>query len=498
MADIWRPKGYQFFDSNGDPLNGGKLTYYNAGTLTARTVYKDADEAVAWSQPVTLDSAGRLTASVYVPTGEFKEKLTTSGDVEIFTEDEIPGAVVTVDVNYARPQPPVVVKAASYTVTTDDLGSLFSIDSSGAAVTMTLPSAVTAGNGAWLAFQKTAGGNTVTIATSASQTINGSSSVTLRPTNHRLELVSNGANWLVQGNYALPWTPVLAKTSAYTVTSADMGSLITADTTAGQFTITLPALSGIENGFRVSFQVIAGTAGLIIDGAGAEEINGQANIVLARGHDRVELVSTGSTWLSSAADSSPIGMLAPYAGTATPPGWLFAYGQAVSRTTYAGLFARLSTTYGAGDGSTTFNLPDLRGRLVAGKDDMGGAAASRLTTAGGGVDGATLGSTGGAETHTLTSAQMPVHTHTANAHNHAITDPGHTHTIDDMGTNSASTGTGANGNTQRYGNTQDSTNSATTGITVDNATVTINNAGSGNAHPNVQPTIVLNYIIKAL
>jgi microcystin-dependent protein len=86
-------------------------------------------------------------------------------------------------------------------------------------------------------------------------------------------------------------------------------------------------------------------------------------------------------------------------------GTLLAYGQAISRTAYAGLFAAYSTTYGVGDGSTTFNLPDLRGRVAAGKDDMGGAAASRLT--GGAVLGAALGtqsSTTGSATGSTSNA----------------------------------------------------------------------------------------------
>ncbi len=72
----------------------------------------------------------------------------------------------------------------------------------------------------------------------------------------------------------------------------------------------------------------------------------------------------------------------------------------VSRSTYAGLYAVLGTTYGAGDGSTTFHLPDLRGRVAAGKDDMGGAAAGRLTNAGTGnpgINGAVLGAVGGTD-----------------------------------------------------------------------------------------------------
>ena len=102
----------------------------------------------------------------------------------------------------------------------------------------------------------------------------------------------------------------------------------------------------------------------------------------------------------------PIGSVVDFAGDPAPNGWLLCFGQAISRTTYSALFAVLGMTYGAGDGSTTFNLPDLRGRVVAGQDDMGGSSANRLTNQSGGLNGDTLGATGGAETHTLTTAQM--------------------------------------------------------------------------------------------
>jgi microcystin-dependent protein len=83
------------------------------------------------------------------------------------------------------------------------------------------------------------------------------------------------------------------------------------------------------------------------------------------------------------------GEVVPFAGSTAPAGALFCYGQTVSRTTYAGLFAAISTTYGGGDGSTTFSLPDLRGRVVAGKSDMGGSDAGNLS--GGGALGNGLG-----------------------------------------------------------------------------------------------------------
>jgi hypothetical protein len=88
------------------------------------------------------------------------------------------------------------------------------------------------------------------------------------------------------------------------------------------------------------------------------------------------------------------GEVKPFAGTTAPAGYLLCFGQAISRTNYVGLFSVLGTTYGAGDGSTTFNLPDLRGRVAAGKDDMGGSAAGRLSIT---MSGTVLGGAGGSE-----------------------------------------------------------------------------------------------------
>jgi microcystin-dependent protein len=90
------------------------------------------------------------------------------------------------------------------------------------------------------------------------------------------------------------------------------------------------------------------------------------------------------------AGAVPIGVVNPFAGATAPSGWLLCFGQTVSRTQYSGLFLTIGTTYGAGDGSTTFALPDLRGRTIAGEDDMGGTAANRLTSGGSGITGTTV------------------------------------------------------------------------------------------------------------
>jgi microcystin-dependent protein len=206
--------------------------------------------------------------------------------------------------------------------------------------------------------------------------------------------------------------------------------------------------------------------------------------------------------------SVPTGVLMPFIGgdRGVPPGWVLASGGTIGdassgATTRAhvdtlSLWQLLYTSWpdaqapvsgGRGTGAAadfnahkTIRLPDLRGRVVAGKDDMGGTAAGRLTVAGSGVTGTALGAAGGAETHTLTSGQMP-------RHGHGITDAGHVHgvlTRSDLA-NTGRAGAHAAG-ASALGQT---TQSATTGITIDNA-------GGGGAHNNTPPTIVLNYIIK--
>jgi microcystin-dependent protein len=143
----------------------------------------------------------------------------------------------------------------------------------------------------------------------------------------------------------------------------------------------------------------------------------------------------------------------------------------------------MGTTYGNGDGSTTFNLPDKTGRVSVMKE----ATATRLTTTYFGGDSTQLGSVGtSSEKHTLTASELPAHSHP-----NILNDPGHSH-----GGGQASQQNGAGGTnggiTQSWFSGALNTNSATTGITISNA----NNTGGGNPHAIVQPTIVCNYIIR--
>lgn len=189
---------------------------------------------------------------------------------------------------------------------------------------------------------------------------------------------------------------------------------------------------------------------------------------------------------AAASIAAPVGMIIDYAGTTAPNGWLLCHGQAVSRATYAALFAVLGTTYGAGDGSTTFNVPDLRGRVIAGKDDMGGSSANRLTgNLSGGVNGDTLGATGGEEGHVQTVTEMA-------SHNHGVNDPQHGHVI---GTNDPAGGAGA---WPFVGGARTGAASVGAGSASPNSTgISIQSNGSGAAANVVQPTMILNKIIYA-
>lgn len=168
----------------------------------------------------------------------------------------------------------------------------------------------------------------------------------------------------------------------------------------------------------------------------------------------------------------PIGTVVSFAGTTAPSGWLLCDGSAVSRESYADLFELVGITYGAGDGSTTFNLPNLEGRVPVGFDS-------------GQTEFDALGETGGTKTHTLTEAEMPSHDHGGFTGEDT---PDHTH-----GVNQATNTTATGGATRVTGpGSAQSTGGA------DNTHVhPIDPDGGGGAHQNLQPYIVLNYIIKA-
>lgn len=153
---------------------------------------------------------------------------------------------------------------------------------------------------------------------------------------------------------------------------------------------------------------------------------------------------------------TPSGAILQFAGSSAPANWLLCNGALVSRTTYSTLFGVIGTIYGAGDGSTTFKLPDLRGRVP-----IGAGQGSSLTNR-------VIAATGGAETHTLTINEMPSHSHAIPLYDYS-----------DGGQANLTTA-GTDDVTDFRSNSQDP----------------VDNTGGGSAHNNMQPFLVVNHIIK--
>lgn len=170
---------------------------------------------------------------------------------------------------------------------------------------------------------------------------------------------------------------------------------------------------------------------------------------------------------------NPIGAVQYFAGSSAPTNWLIADGRAVSRSTYSALYAVLGNTYGAGDGNTTFNLPDLRGRVALGVDSTPVPGAANR------VPGVVTGSAGGANNKTLATSEMP-------SHSHGVTDPGHIHSIPGVPQGGGALYQGGS----TYGSGTINTASSTTGVT-------IQNTGGGQSFSLMNPYLGLLPIIYA-
>lgn len=166
------------------------------------------------------------------------------------------------------------------------------------------------------------------------------------------------------------------------------------------------------------------------------------------------LVFPDETSMNTSPKGLPVGVIMPYAGIEAPEGWVLCAGQEVSRTEFSTLYETIGELYGGGDGETTFNLPDLRGRMPLGRDNMAGTSADRVIN----VAADSLGADAGEEIHQLILDELPSRN----------------------GYSSHSTrGQGDSGGSFSYV-----------------SSLGINTIGNDQPHNNMPPYLTLNYIIK--
>lgn len=224
--------------------------------------------------------------------------------------------------------------------------------------------------------------------------------------------------------------------------------------------------------------------------------NGNPNVGIHFANGKVNFVG-GATGLRY------IGELIPYTLLTPEPLTVLPYGQTLLRASYPDLWAKAQMDiaagnifYNNGNGTTTFGIGDMRGRVPAGKDDMGGTAAGRLTTGGASIDGTTLGATGGVQITALSLSQIPSHDHPVYlndpGHNHSQTVPGGIDAQIQQGTSTLQGWHHSNAGTVGPASTGVTLWSGASGTGNQNKTAT---TGSGQAHQNCQPTLVCNFLL---
>lgn len=280
------------------------------------------------------------------------------------------------------------------------------------------------------------------------------------------------------------------------------GAIATGGTSTAYTVTSYQVFSSLANmsGHMVAFTphtTNGATVTLNVDGLGAKPLRTSTGVELLAG-----MLIAGTPYTATYNNSAevwylhsfygnpyniPLGGGIDYWGTTAPnSSFVFPYGQAISRTTYSTLFSMFSTTYGAGDGTTTFNIPDLRGRVTAKKDDMGGSSANRLTDADDGLNGDTLGDTGGGETQVLVTDNLPPYSPAGSVNV--------TSTPTDVvrwGGNLLVNGTGSSYVPSADNMTRSSI--ASTGTLTGTA-----QGGTSTAFGVVQPTIICNYILRVI
>ena len=428
------------FFSAGVIQGAALMEHYEAGTSTLKNVWSDRGMTTPLAQPLVADADGIFN---FFADGLYKLIIKASDDTVLYTLDNWQ-FIDRTDPTFGEG---TAISSASTIAVGPEVFAHISGSTNISTITGTIPFF-------WAVFD----GN-LTLVHSASLLLPDSQNYKVR-TGEVVFFLNEGASvWRLAGR----WFPSKQ-------TDVASASSITAPTTGSLVDITgTTDIDSIANSFDGHSFI-----GRFTNAAGLN-INHSAGLVAPWGRDyrtvQNELIQfvqvAGSTWTfySLNGPKERVGQIASVESANAPAGFLPRDGAAVSRTTYSGLFAEIGTAHGVGDGSTTFNVPDGRGRV----DIQVDGAANRITSAStNGANADTLGGVGGAETHTLVTSEMPAHTHQENHDNQ---------NSGTLGAGLGIAGTGSNAT-----DTAVSTNTEST--------------GGGGAHSNTQPWIATNKYIR--
>jgi microcystin-dependent protein len=348
MAVITPSAKTQFIGANGEPLVGGKLYTYVAGTTTPSPTYTDNTGSTPNANPVILDARGE--ADVWLGESTYKFKLTDANDVEIWTVDYISAPTTALS--------PVLT--GNVTISSDSSGPALKITQTGTGYVMRVQDSVDPDSTPFV-INSSGYVGLGTAAPAEALDIDNSGKLQFSSAGTALTIISADATN----------STIDVKDDRNLVIKANAATILTAND--ADVTSTVP---------------------VVLPGDPSSSLQAAPK----------QYVDTSSS--AAVVSAAPAGIIAPFAGSSAPAGWLAANGAAVSRTTYAALFAAIGTTWGAGDGSTTFNLPDLRGMFLRGTGTNATGSSS------GAVGPAVGGYAADAYLNHSHTASSPSHTHT--------------------------------------------------------------------------------------